>query len=303
MRRILLLIFATLLFQPAFCAVGDILTKWISSDGTVYDECAEGRIEMKFEVLTDVEGDRTCKVGTSQTNPRAISYEITGNVIIPSIVDGYIVSIIGERAFWYSQAENFTLPNSIDTIGSRAFEYCSKIETFRVPNSVVFINYYAFGYCSALVSVDLGNGLTSIANEAFFCCKKLNSISFPETLLSIGHDAFYGCESLESLYIPANLQNLNSRAFYNCSNVTSIVVDSNNIVYDSRNNCNAIIETATNTLIKGCANTIIPLLLLFLMECLLSGMVPSLVVLILVRYIYPIAFRRLAHGLLEIVLN
>ena len=47
-------------------------------------------------------------------------------------------------------------------------------------------------------------------------------------------------------------------AFQNCSSLTSIVVENGNVNYDSREGCNAIIETATNTLIQGCATTIIP---------------------------------------------
>ena len=75
---------------------------------------------------------------------------------------------------------------------------------------------------------------------------------------SIGDDAFRNCSGLISVSIPNSVTSIGSHAFQNCSGLTSIEVESGNPNYDSRNNCNAIIETSTNTLIAGCKNTIIP---------------------------------------------
>ena len=101
--------------------------------------------------------------------------------------------------------------------------------------SVTSIGESAFLYCSGLKSVTIGDGVTSIGDRAFFGCDGLTSIEIPGSVTSIGESAFPGCDGL-----------------------TSIVVDGNNRHYDSREGCNAIIETATNTLIQGCQNTIIP---------------------------------------------
>ncbi|MBR2265557.1 MAG: leucine-rich repeat domain-containing protein, partial [Paludibacteraceae bacterium] len=78
------------------------------------------------------------------------------------------------------------------------------------------------------------------------------------SVTSIEDYAFYGCSGLTSVTIPNSVTSIGSRAFSVCTGLTSIVVEKGNSVYDSRNNCNAIIETATNTLIEGCQNTIIP---------------------------------------------
>ena len=75
---------------------------------------------------------------------------------------------------------------------------------------------------------------------------------------SIGEGAFMYCDSLSSITIPNSVTSIGYEAFSSCSSLTSIVVKNGNAYYDSRNNCNAIIETATNTLIAGCQNTIIP---------------------------------------------
>ena len=104
-----------------------------------------------------------------------------------------------------------------------------------IPNSVESIGYRAFYSCDGLTSVTIGNSVTSIGYEAFAFCSGLTSVTIPNSVTSIGGETFAGCSGL-----------------------TSIVVESGNSVYDSRNNCNAIIETATNTLHSGCQTTLIP---------------------------------------------
>ena len=69
---------------------------------------------------------------------------------------------------------------------------------------------------------------------------------------------YYNCSGLTSVTIGNSVTSIGERAFYGCSGLTTIVVESGNTVYDSRNNCNAIVESATNTLMFGCKNTIIP---------------------------------------------
>ncbi|MDY6372562.1 MAG: leucine-rich repeat domain-containing protein [Bacteroidales bacterium] len=100
--------------------------------------------------------------------------------------------------------------------------------------------------------------VTGIRYEAFKNYSGLTSISIPNSVTSIGDDAFWGCTNLSSVSIPSSVTSIGSWAFRRSSGLTSIVVENGNSVYDSRGNCNAIIETATNTLIAGCQNTTIP---------------------------------------------
>ncbi len=124
---------------------------------------------------------------------------------------------------------------SVTSIGNTAFQGCTGLTSVTIPNSVTSIEMYAFFDCSGLTSVTIGNSVTSIGDAAFAYCTGLTSVTIPNSVTSIAGGAFDGCTGL-----------------------TSIVVENGNSVYDSRNDCNAIIETATNTLIVGCQSTIIP---------------------------------------------
>ena len=147
---------------------------------------------------------------------------------------------------------------SVTSIGAGVFEGCSGLTSITIPNSVTSIGAGAFANCSSLTSVTIPNSVTSIGDGAFLGCKSLTSVTIPNSVTSIGGVAFFYCSGLTSITIPNSVTSIGESAFNNCSGLTSIVVEQGNTVYDSRDNCNAIIETATNTLIRGCQNTIIP---------------------------------------------
>ena len=122
---------------------------------------------------------------------------------------------------------------------------------------VTSIGSYAFG---PSLSIIIPNSVISIGNCAFYN-SALRSIVIPSSVTSIGVNAFSGC-NLVSINIPSSVTSISvgpTASFWGCSSLRSITVDSGNTVYDSRDNCNAIIETSTNTLIAGCANTDIPI--------------------------------------------
>jgi len=100
--------------------------------------------------------------------------------------------------------------------------------------------------------------VTEIANYGFKSCSGITSLRLPSTLKEIGDYAFSGCFGLTEVTIPNSVTSIGSSVFYDCSGLTSVVVEGGNTQYDSRDNCNAIIQTSTNTLISGCKNTIIP---------------------------------------------
>ena len=123
---------------------------------------------------------------------------------------------------------------------------------------VTSIGSFAFLSNDELTSVAIPSSVTSIGASAFYCCYDLASITFPDQLTSIGGMAFLACGNLTSLSIPGSVTEIQSDAFLDCSGLTSITVEEGNTVYDSRDNCNAIIETSSNTLLCSCRNTVIP---------------------------------------------
>lgn len=157
-----------------------------------------------------------------------------------------------------SEVTDLVISNSVTSISDYVFYGCSGLMSVNIPNSVTSIGDYAFSSCSGLTSVIIPNSVNSIGGYAFTGCSGLMSVTIGNSVASIGEYAFYRCSSLTSVNIPNSVTTIGSLAFSVCSGLTSIVVDSGNSTYDSRNNCNAIIETASNTLIAGCKNTTIP---------------------------------------------
>ena len=163
-----------------------------------------------------------------------------GDIIIPEIVD------FNERTY------------RVTSIGDRAFKDCNNLTSITIPDSVMSIGNCAFTDCNNLTSIIIPDNIMSIGDMTFSGCYALTEIVIPDSVKSIGYEAFELCSSLKSIVIPARVTEIKERAFVGCKSLTSVIVDEGNPRYDSRENCNAIIETATNKLILGCSQTIIP---------------------------------------------
>ena len=169
------------------------------------------------------------------------------------------VTSVGSSAFYgCERLKSAIIPNSVTSIGNSAFEDCSGLTSITIPNIVTSIGSSAFAYCSNLTSITIPNSVTSISSSAFYKCSNLTSITIPNSVTSIGNSAFYGCSGLTSITIPNSVNSIGESAFGGRSGLAFINVEEGNKIYDSRDNCNAIIETETNTLRVGCKNTTIP---------------------------------------------
>ena len=170
---------------------------------------------------------------TSLSNYFQNNSEITSFVELQYFIG---LSSIGYYAFYGCVGlTSIELPSFLTSLEDAAFCGCTGLTSIAIPNSVTYIRMSAFGGCTGLTSIDIPNSVTTIGPNAFSQCSGLISIEIPTTVTSIGENPFVSCSSLEQ-----------------------IIVDYGNTVYDSRENCNALIKTNTNELISGCKNTVIP---------------------------------------------
>lgn len=181
---------------------------------------------------------------------------------------------------------DLVIPNTVTNIGNYAFTSCWSLISISIPNSVTSIGNKAFYECSGLTSITIPSSVTSIGEFAFSDCMGLESFimysnakidyyplyllrkSYSLRYLEIHSDCFYPEAYYDkdelSIYTPIEYLIIGKEVtkiegnFSFWDNLSMIKVDPSNPVYDSRNDCNAVIKTSSNTLITGCQNTIIP---------------------------------------------
>ena len=185
--------------------------------------------------------------------------------------------------------KTINIGDNVKTIPVSAFCGCSGLTSVTIPNSVTSIGNWAFYGCTGLTSIIIpkgcrskfagmlnkelhsklvetaiiiGEGKTFLIQEDVKKAKEkyggLKNVVIADSVTAIDDWAFWKCSGLTSVTIPNSVTEIGTCAFRGCSSLTSIIVENGNSKYDSRNNCNAIIETSTNRLIVGCKNSIIP---------------------------------------------
>lgn len=192
--------------------------------------------------------------GTNNTNDDYNVYYLSG----PEIVVVQFANGIKLHFVYINDGKELEL---LKDVGNPK-EYCqlnipAEITINNNPKKVTSIGQTAFFGRSYITSVTIPNTVTTIGDQAFGDCSSLTSVIIPNSVNTIGEHAFESC-SLTSVTIPNSVNSIGRYAFNWCKDLASITVEKGNTKYDSRNNCNAIIETNSNTLIFGCMNTIIP---------------------------------------------
>ena len=245
-----------------------------------------------------------CSSLTSITLPNSLTslapYLFQDCSSLTSITLPQSITMICEYAFYGCEAlKQIALPKTLTHIYSYAFAYCSSLTRIAIPQSVTSISYTAFAYCPSLdyILVESGNpnydsrnncnaiittkqhnyhfssSSSSYSYSANTLIAGCNNTTIPNTVRDIYSYAFRG-SAIDSIFIPQSVTHISNNPFEDCRHLTRIIVDSTNTTYDSRDNCNAIIEKENcyyykNTmeypeyryapaLIVGCNNTIIP---------------------------------------------
>lgn len=175
----------------------------------------------------------------------------TENSTIPTTI-----TAIGGGAFAETGLKNFVIPEGVTSIQYGAFENCQNLKSVTLPQSLKKLEYRVFAK-SGLTSVVIPEGITRLPDGTFTECQNLETVTLPTTLEAIENNAFSN-SGLTSIFIPKGVTSISSTSFNYCGKLSTISVSDENTTYDSRNNCNAIIQTATNQIVRGTFNTIIP---------------------------------------------
>ena len=265
----------------------------IEVDGIYYNITSEAdkSVEVTFrgssydEYLDEYTGSvvipSTVVIDGTTYNVTAIGYrafaKCTGltNVTLPESI-----SVIGEQSFALCSAlTQVAHANSFNLIKMGAFQGCTELTDFTFPSHTITIErqaFYGSGLkgvtltenmildqavfyeCNNLTSIIIADGVTAIPTWTFGWSSTFTEVNFPSSVTTIHDFAFYNCDGLKEVYIPASITYIGMEVFNSCSALESIYVAVDNPVYDSRENCNALVETATNTLLTGCKNTVMP---------------------------------------------
>ena len=241
-----------------YYAKSEPYSKW----GTYMDESSWCKIEDGIGTL----------IVPSSINGVAVKYvKFLGVINVDKIVFesgiekiGYVCMGNKEK----TQLKEVDIPNTVTTIEDKAFYYCDSLRKIYIPESVVSIGNETFMHCSGLISIavnekntvydsrDNCNALIQKGTDTLIMgCK--NTV-IPSGIKQIAEGAFFGCSGLKSIAIPESVTEIGFSSFLECTGIEQITVDEKNTVFDSRKNCNAIIEKEHNILLKGCGNTTIP---------------------------------------------
>lgn len=228
-----------------------------------------------------------CSGLTTINLPKGLNYIGTGafqecSGLTSVVIPGSVKNIGGQAFYQCTGLTSITISMGVVSIDYAAFTYCTCLTSVKVPESVRSIGHSAFGLCENLVSIDIPDSVEYVGRGAFdgtpwyenqpdgliyigkYAYKykgempEGTDIIIKEGTKGITEEAFVSCEGLTSIFIPKSVKHIDYCIFRSCPGLTTINIEQGNSFYDSLDNCNAIIETATNILIAGCQNTIIP---------------------------------------------
>ena len=155
----------------------------------------------------------------------------------------------GKPVFWAANKKE--LEEAVKMYGDKA----EAPFVVRIPDGVSEIENSAFEEDESVGIILIPDTVTKIGAFAFMECPNLHNVVIPESVNEIDGCAFWKCPKIRNIFIPKSVTKIGGTII---TSAETIKVDPENPVYDSRNDCNAIIETNTNTLINGCCGTIIP---------------------------------------------
>lgn len=267
-------------YAEGFSAVspsGHTLYYTIMSSGTVWVTDYEGyRLEGDLIIPDSVsDGTTTYLVTGIGDYVFRLCVDMT-SVTLPNT----LVSIDAGAFYYCSGLTSITIPRRVATIAEDAFGLCdgvttvvfnadscvwvyypfsdfSNVDSFVIGENVKVIPGSLCAGMSGSFSLTIPDSVVTIGNRAFQSCSALTSVVIGKSVTAVGDEAFR-YSGVESVTIGRSVESFGLSPFANCDHLTTIVVDTGNTVFDSRDNCNAVIRTADNQLIMGCGGTTFP---------------------------------------------
>ncbi len=232
------------------------MTKLSIENGNVI--IPEGITEINNDTFTDEIKKEMKSVTIPSTVIKIGEEAFSGCRKLNSIEIPESVTEIGDKAFaGCVKLKNIEIPFSVRKIGHETFFKCKNLKKIKIPDSVISIGHYIFSCCKRLSEVEVSG--TDITGGTFGECENLKKVILSSSVENICKYAFFCCCSLESIYISSSVKSIKPEAFIGCNQLSEIVVDKKNKTFDSREECNAIINTSNNEIVVGGNNTIIPL--------------------------------------------
>ena len=186
----------------------------ISQDGSHYLCTGIGTAGTAIVVSDFFEGKRVTEIASGAFQESGLV-----SVTVPAGIEK-----IGGGAFYRCETLTaVTLCEGLTQIGANAFSRCA-FSSFSMPDTLITVGTGAFQQCTKLRKINFSQTLESIGNSAFQGCTTITAIELPATLTQIGQSAFYGCSRLSSLTLPSALAKISANTFANCASLSSIVL-------------------------------------------------------------------------------
>lgn len=177
-------------------------------------------------------------------------------IVIPSVLDGYPVTCIGEKAFYNcNELGSVIIPHSVTRIDRLAFYSCGRLTSVSLPSTMTNISASVFERCTNLVDVVLPESLTVLGNDAFEYCQQLRGVVIPSRVQTLGTSVFSYCTGLTNVTMESGVPCVSSLMFNRCYNLecVSIAPTVTNIGESAFNNCRSLtyVEIPSNVVKIG----------------------------------------------------
>ena len=250
-------------------------SRWSSSQSSKWHSGSNGSSAQQPEKLWEYSLD-------DDKNATITAYNgYSSSLVIPTKIDGYTVTKIGDRAFANNtRLVMVVIPDSVTKVESFAFSNCTNLSKISLSKKLTDLCHHAFENCtklteitipkslescsggfegpfyhSGLNKVNFEEGITKIPQYLFSDATALETITIPDTVTLIGGEAFSDCTNLMQVVMPNSVTKVESFAFSNCTNLSKISLSKNltDLCHHAFENCVKLTEITIPKSLESCS--------------------------------------------------